>query len=93
MSKVIELSDEQYRTIEQAAAERGQTPDTLLAQLIDGLRNHGRAPRYYETEDWFRHLGATEEQIAESARLAREERDGDDAPHWYARDSQESVRP
>jgi hypothetical protein len=79
MSKVIELSDEQYRTIEQAAAERGQTPDTLLAQLIESLRSRGRAPRYYETEDWFRHLGATEEQIAESARLAREEREGGDA--------------
>lgn len=74
MSKVIELSDEQYRAIERMAAERGQTPELLLAQVIEGLRA-GRAPRYYETEDWFRHLGATEEQIAASARLARQESD------------------
>ena len=33
LSKVIELSDEQYRTIERAAATRGQTPDAFLAQV------------------------------------------------------------
>lgn len=75
MGKVIELSDEQYRTIEQAAASRGQSPDALLAWVIDELRDPRADPRYYETDGWFRHLGATEEQIAESARLARDERD------------------
>ena len=75
MSKVIELSDEQYQAIERAAATRGQTPDTLLAQWIEGLRDRNREPRYYETEEWFRHLGASEKQISESARLAREECD------------------
>lgn len=75
MSKVIELSDEQYHAIEQAAATRGQTPNALLAQLIDELRDSRSAPRFYETDDWFRHLGATEEQIAESTRLAHDERD------------------
>jgi hypothetical protein len=38
MSKMIELSDEQYRIIEQAAT-RGQTPDAFLAQLIEELRD------------------------------------------------------
>jgi len=75
MSKVIELSDEQYRAIERAATSQGQTPGALLAQWIDELRDTRVASHYYETEDWFRHLGATEEQIAESARLAKEESD------------------
>ena len=75
MSRVIELSDEQYRTIELMATARGQTPEALLGEVIEGLRDPHVAPRYYETEDWFRHLGATEEQIAESARLAKLERD------------------
>lgn len=74
MSKVIELSDEQYRTIERAAAARGQTPDDLLAKVIDALRDPHQDPRYFDTDEWFRHLGATEEEITESARLAREER-------------------
>lgn len=46
MSKVIELSDEQYQTIERAAATRGQTPATLLAQWIEDLRERDREPRY-----------------------------------------------
>jgi hypothetical protein len=64
MSKVIELSDEQYRTIEQAAARRGQSLDALLAQLIDDLRDRHREPHYYETDDWLRHLGMSEDTIS-----------------------------
>lgn len=74
MGKMIELSDEQYRTIERAAASRGQTPDALLAEVIDELRDPRTDPRYYETDDWFRHLGVSEEMIAEVDReLALEE--------------------
>ena len=71
MSKVIELTDEQYQTLAQAAAARGQTLDALLAEWIEELRDRNREPRYYETDDWFRHLGATEEQIAEAKRIAQ----------------------
>jgi hypothetical protein len=56
MSRAIELSDEQYETIARVAASRGITPDAVLAQLIDGLRDPLTQPRYYELEDWFRHL-------------------------------------
>lgn len=70
MTKVIELSDEQYPIIERAAAMRSQTPADLLAELIEDLGRHDGAPRHYETEDWFRHLGATEEQITEARRIA-----------------------
>lgn len=77
MSKVIELSDEQYQTIERAAALQGQSPDALLAQWIDDLHDRDREPRYYETDDWFRHLGATEEQIAEIKAEVRREAETD----------------
>lgn len=74
MSKMIELSEEHYASLARAATARGQTPQTLLAQMIGALPSPDTR-HVYETEDWFRHLGATEEQITESARLAREERD------------------
>ncbi len=76
MSKVIELSEEQYRALERAASMRGQTPEALLSKAIEEL-SAGHAPRYYETEEWLRHLGASEEQITESARLARAESDAE----------------
>jgi hypothetical protein len=63
MSKVIELADEQYRIIERAAATRGQTLGAFLAQLIEELRDRDRDPRYYETDDWLRHLGMSDEAI------------------------------
>ena len=77
MSKVIELSDDQYSTIEQAAASRGQTPDSLLAQWIDELRNSEQGHRYYETEEWFRHLGASDDMIADVKREVWEEAETD----------------
>jgi hypothetical protein len=74
MSKMIELSDEQYRIIERAAATRGQTLDTFLAQLIEELRDRDRDPRYYETDDWLRHLGVSADRIQRAnARLAARE--------------------
>ncbi len=75
MSHVFQVTDEQYQTIEQAAKTEGQTPDALFARWIEELRDRTREPRYYETEEWFRHLGATEEQIAEAKRIAKERGD------------------
>jgi hypothetical protein len=74
MSKIIELTDEQYAAISSAAKERGQSPAMLIAEVAEELRDPERVPRYFETEDWFRHLGATEEQIAEARRIARSRR-------------------
>lgn len=76
MTHVLELTDEQYHTIERAAASRGQTPDTLIAAWVAAL-DEGPIGTAYETEDWFRHLGMTEEQITESARLAVADDDAD----------------
>jgi len=77
MGKVIELSDEQYRTIERAAATRGQSPDALLTrvvdQAIDELRDPRTDPHYYETDDWLRHLGVSDDLIAEVNREMAED--------------------
>ncbi len=37
MSKMIELSDEQYGVLEHVAASRGQTPVAALTQIITAL--------------------------------------------------------
>jgi len=68
MGKIIEITDEQYAIIAHAAEARGQTADALLSQLIEDLRDPLAQPRYFETEEWFRHLegGDFEEEADES---------------------------
>jgi len=74
MSKQISLSDEQYQTIEIAAKRQGQSPDDLIAQWVDALRDPDALSQYYETDDWLRHLGVSEERIQRAnARIAAEQ--------------------
>jgi histone acetyltransferase (RNA polymerase elongator complex component) len=77
MSHTIELTEEQYQTLREAAEQRGQTADSLIAELIEALHTGEGAPKRYETDDWFRHLGATGEQIAEAERIARDRSSAD----------------
>lgn len=67
MSHAITVSDEDYEIIAQHAVSKGPHPDDLVAEWIADLRE---TPTFFETDDWFRHLGATEEQIAEARQLA-----------------------
>jgi hypothetical protein len=76
MGRVIELSDEQYQTIERVAAMRGQSPDALLAALIAGLSAENEGVDSYDTDEWFQHLGATEEQIAVAEQIAQTRSNG-----------------
>ncbi|HKV84724.1 MAG TPA: hypothetical protein VJN88_09220 [Ktedonobacterales bacterium] len=73
MSHAIHLSDEAYQLLKRLARDRAQEPEVVLEELIGSAQSSVRTA--YETEDWFRHLGATEEQIRESARLAGFEQD------------------
>jgi hypothetical protein len=73
MSKTIELTDEQYTILEEAAAARGKEAEALLAELIDEVRDPMKHPRYHETDDWFRHLGMSEEEVEASKKRVREE--------------------
>lgn len=72
MSQILELTDEQYETFSRAAAARGLTPAELLTAWIEELRQGTRERHVYETDEWFRHLGASDEQIAEAKRIAKE---------------------
>ena len=72
MSKTIELTDEQYAAIEEAARCRRRTARALIYEWVAALRDGGGVHGVYETDDWFRHLGATEEEIAEAKRIAAE---------------------
>ena len=67
------MTDEQYATLEEAAAARGKQVEVFLAELIDEARNPRPNPQYYETDDWFRHLGMSEEEIEASKERVREE--------------------
>lgn len=77
MSHVVELTDEEYAALRQAAEERGLTMSGLVTALVEELRRREdeALPHAYSTEEWFRHLGATDEQIAEARRIARERAD------------------
>lgn len=77
MSHVIELTDEQYETLRTIAEARGQTPAAVIAAWLEEAGERDHEPRYYETEEWLRHLGLSEAQIAESARMAAEDDDAD----------------
>ena len=65
MSKTLELSDEQYSIISEAARAAGRTPEELFLQwAMDEESRYRRAhPTYRETDDWLRHLGVSEERI------------------------------
>jgi hypothetical protein len=78
MSKVITLTNEQYAIISQAAQAAGQSEDEFLARLIDELRDPTLQPRYYETDEWMRHLGVSEERITH-IQEAVEAEDADEA--------------
>jgi hypothetical protein len=65
MSHVLELSDEQYALMKKIGDETGGTPEEmLLAWTMEEEGRYRRAhPTYYETDDWLRHLGVSEERI------------------------------
>lgn len=63
MSHVIELSEKAYETLQELAAREGQSSATVMEALIESARRDGP---FYETEDWFRHLGMTDEDIREA---------------------------
>lgn len=64
MSHAVVLTDEEFQKLSGVAEARGQTPDDLVRELVaEVTRDPRTTPRYYETDDWLRHLGVTEEVI------------------------------
>jgi hypothetical protein len=70
MSHTLQISGEAYRALQEYAARHQQPMEAALEALIVSASTH-----YYETEDWFRHLGMTEDEIRE----VRERADREDA--------------
>jgi hypothetical protein len=75
MAHVFELTDEQYEFILKAAEATGRTPqDLFLAWAMEEESRMRRAhPTSYETDDWLRHLGVSDEEIEASKRRVRDE--------------------
>jgi hypothetical protein len=73
MSHVLQISDAAYNALKKLATQQGQSPEAVLEDLIASASANGGP--YYETEEWFRHLGMTEDEIHQ----AREQADREDA--------------
>jgi predicted transcriptional regulator len=65
MSYAITISDEVYLRLQKLAAQQEQTPEAVVERLITGAEAASSGRRYYGTDEWLRHLGITDEQIAE----------------------------
>lgn len=87
MRHSVELSDEVYDILVRLAQERGQTPQALIEAWVTELKQAGRTsprdprtePRYYTTEEWFRHLGISDERIQHIKDKAAHDTDAGDA--------------
>jgi hypothetical protein len=75
MSHAFTLSDEQYAIIKAAADASGRTPEDLfLAWAMDEEARYRLAhPTYYETDEWLRHLGVSDERIERADQTAAQE--------------------
>jgi hypothetical protein len=75
MSQTIQISDDAYRILETLAQRDGQTPAQLVESWATDRAPHdpNQEPHYYTTEDWFRHLGVSEERIQKALKEAHEE--------------------
>lgn len=49
--------------------------NAVIAAWLEEARERDREPRHDETDEWFRPLGLSEAQIAESARIAAKDDD------------------
>jgi hypothetical protein len=68
MSKTVELTDEQYATLEAAAARGAETPQQLLERMLRALAAT-QGPIYYTDDELLRALGADDAELAELAKL------------------------
>jgi hypothetical protein len=58
MSKVVELSDEEYAALAEAAQKRHETPEQMLKNMVRALAGAGRSTVYYSVDDMFEALDA-----------------------------------
>jgi len=82
MTHVIELTDEQYEAIESVAQEQGVTPQVYMEMLVESIQKPKRV--YADLDDFFRSLGASEEEIAQSQQGVDAHFPPDDPPNGNA---------
>ena len=64
MSKTIELTDEQYSTLESIAARDGEAPKHFIERLLDALaQTYGTI--YYSDNELLHALGADDKELGE----------------------------
>jgi hypothetical protein len=68
MSHMFELTDAQYSALAAAATKTGETPEQLVARMASAL-TQAEGTVYYTDEEFFRALGADDEELAELAKL------------------------
>lgn len=66
MSHAIHISDEAYQKLEQLAQDSGESPESVVEGFVYAATASTREPHYYELDEWFRHLGMTDEEMAEA---------------------------
>ena len=78
MNHAVEISDDVYKRLERLASQQGQAPAEIVESLITHAEEASHGRPYYEFDDWMRHLGMTEEEIA-AIKAAAEAEDSSDA--------------
>jgi len=53
MSHIFTVADEQYKAIEEAARERGQSPDEFFRSWIEAVRRHVEQKQEDPEQTWF----------------------------------------
>ena len=84
MGHTLTISDEAYEKLQVLARQHGKTMESLIETLADqqvrtdweSPRDPHTDPRYYTFEEFFRHLGVSEERLR---RLEQEDEEEDDA--------------
>ena len=68
MSHAIHISDQAYQQLKRIADESEDTPAAIVEGLIANmaLGPDGQEHHYYSLDNWFRHLGMSDEEIAEA---------------------------
>lgn len=66
MSHVVELTDEQYKTLRQVAARDQETPEQLIVRMVNAL-GETQGTIYYTDDELLRALGADDAELAHLA--------------------------
>lgn len=83
MAQIVSIPDPVYQVLERLAKAQGKTPEDLIVAWVND-QEHARQQvasspeqRYYDTDDWLRHLGVSDERIRRAEEQAGAEMDAE----------------